>query len=756
MKTRTISRARLALSAIVLCALALSVRFIINQPASAQQQEDANRLAARTPAATTQPSRTLDDRFADVARLVPSFGGFFLGEDGRLNVYLLNTNHLPEAMQAIVAVFGREALPIDNPVALQGRYNFTQLKAWHDAHQRGTLTIPGVSFTDIDEMNNRLEIGVTSFNAKMEVRQALNRLGISEEAANISEVAPMQEMQTLQSKWRPIAGGIQIKRSGQAGSCTLGFLGIVQKKAGFITNSHCTNIFGLNDSVVITQASNSNSNRIGVELFDPALWTGGPCPSGRLCRQSDATFIARDEGVDPPNPLVDGDFGYLLIADKPDEGVPQKYKITSRAEFSIAGEYVEKVGRSSGRTKGKITNTCTNSNPVNPNGVDTGRTMICQNQVNGISIGGDSGAPVFSLETWPGGSTGVRLHGILWGGTGQGNNQTFSYSGLWYVDQDLQSAGAGKLKVFDGDNPSSVPMVKIRKPSNNNIVGLGGDNVVSFEADAVDYEENDLHFEWVSNVEGTLGFAKKIPFTFTTPGQRLITVTVTDDEGLTKKDMITITVEPNTPPKVKILTPEANKQLFTGITYNFTGESNDPNETGGVLPCSSLAWMYKKVGSPATVAIGNGCSVQAKFQSTGDYTITLKGTDSHGGSSTTSVNIKLVAPPVSGPPVVTLISPLDQSMLYGDVAFTLKGIAYDPDGKSPLTYQWAINDNGNYKVFATGTANNNQQFNTVWTPNLTIPHGCKTYQVTLTLTVTDADGQKSNIQRILFINYGPC
>ena len=755
MKTRNIARLRLVLSIVVLGALALSIKLMMNQPASAQQ-EDANRQAARTPAATAPQARSIDDMFADVARLVPTFGGFFLGEDGRLNVYLLNTAHLPEAMQAIVAVFGREQLPIENPVALQGRYNFTQLKAWHDAHQRGTLAMPGVSFTDIDEMNNRLEIGVTSFNAKMQVREALNRLGISEEAANISEVAPMQEMQTLQSKWRPIAGGIQIRRSGQAGNCTLGFLGIVQKKAGFITNSHCTNVFGTNDSVVITQANSNNSNRIGVELFDPALWTGGPCPSGRLCRQSDAAFIARDGGVDQPNPLVDGDFGYLLIADTPNLDVPQKYKITSRAEFSIAGEYVEKVGRTTGRTKGKITNTCANSNPVDPNGNDTGRTMICQNRVAGISAGGDSGAPVFSLETWPGGFTGVRLHGILWGGSGQGNNQTFSYSGLWYVDQDLQAAGAGKLKVFDGDNPSSVPMVKIRKPSNNSTVGLDGDSIVNFDANAVDYEDNDLHFEWISSVDGALGYGKNIPFTFTTPGPRTVTVTVKDDEGLTKQDAITVIVEPNTPPKMKINNPAMNQQFYTGVTYNFTGESYDPNEAGSILPCSSLAWTSKKAGSVTTVALGNGCGVPAKFLTAGDYTITLKGTDSHGGTGTASVNIKLVAPPASGPPVVTLISPLDQSFLYGDVPFTLKGIATDPDGKSPLTYKWAVNDNGNYQVIKTGTANNNQQFNTSWTPNLTIPHSCGSHQVTLILTVTDADGETKMIQRTIFIGYGPC
>ncbi len=750
MKTRNISRLRLVLSVLVLIALGLGLKLSLSLNASAQQ-EDGNRMAARTPTAPTQPMKTLDDMFADVARLVPTFGGFFVGDDGRLNVYLLDRSHLQAAMQAIVAVFGRDQLPIDNPVALQGRYSFTQLKTWHDAHQRTTLAIPGVSFVDIDEMNNQLEIGVTSFNAKLEVQQALNRLGISEEVANISEVEAAKLTQSLQSKRRPIAGGIQIGNLG--GNCTLSFLATANKNAGFVTCSHCTSNFGMSNGDAIKQPNNNYSNRIGVELNDPPLFSNGACPSGRKCRYSDAAFIARDAGNDPPNPLITGDFGYLMLANDPQNDVAEKYRISSRASFSVAGTYVEKVGRTTGRTKGKITSTCANLNQFDGNGNDTGRTMLCQNLVAAASAPGDSGSPVFSLESFPGGSTGVRLHGVAWGSVGQ----QFIFSPLSQVDSELQAAGAGKLKVYDGDFSSSFPMVKIRQPLNNSTVKLGGDNSVSLEAEAVDYEDNDLQFVWNSSgPEGFLGVDKKVPVTFTTSGPRTITVTVTDGEGFSKTDAVTITVEPNTPPTMKILVPSVNQQLYTGVTYNFQGSSYDPNEPGQVLPCANFAWSSKKVGSVNPVAIGNGCSVPAKFLNTGDYTITLKGTDSNGGTGTASVNIKLVAPPASGPPVVTLINPLDQSLWYGDEVVTLKGIAYDPDGKSPLTYKWAVNDNGNYKVIATGTANNNQQFSTAWTPIQLFPHPCKTYQMTLILTVTDADGQSSMVQRTIFINYGPC
>lgn len=749
MFTENISRLRLVLSLALLSALIVGLRFVANSPVAAQQ-DDASRMAARTPTAPTAPIKTLDDMFADVARLVPSFGGFFVGDDGRLNVYLLNRAHLPEAMQAITAVFGRDELPLENPVALQGRYNFTQLKTWHDAHQRSTLTLPGVSFVDIDEMNNRLEIGVTSFNAAMEVRAALQRQGISEEMAHISEVERFSMHQSLQSKWRPIAGGIQIGNLG--GACTLGFLATVDKQAGFITNSHCTSTFGVNNSDAIKQPNNNIANTIGTELFDPPMFVNGNCPSGRTCRYSDAVFIARDAGTTQPNPLIGGDFGHLLLANDPSADVPVKYRISSRAKFTAAGTIVEKVGRSTGRTKGQVAATCANVNQADGMGNDTGRTMFCQNIANATSAPGDSGSPVFTLETFPGGSTGVRLHGIHWGG----NGQQIIYSPLAQVDSEMQSSGAGKLKVYDGDFPTSQPMVKIRNPANNVTVGLGALNMINFESEAVDYEDDDLQFTWTSSVDGLMGFGKNIQFGFASSGSRIITVTVTDDEGLNCKDSITVKVSANTAPSVKITYPTHNQQLSTGVTYNFTGTSYDPDEPGGVLPCSNLSWTSQKVGSATIVPMGTGCGIPAKFLNTGDYVIKLKGTDSHGGTGTTSVTIKVVEAPASGPPVVTMLFPVGNELLYSDVPVTLKGYATDPDGKNPLTYKWEVDDGFNYKVIKTGTVNNGQLISFSWQPDQSLPHGCGTYSVKITLTVTDADGQVGKVMRIVTVSYGPC
>src|SRR5258708_7815075 len=69
---QSISRIRTVLFLAGLVALALGLHFTFNRAASAQQDDNPQR-AAMTPVRTTQMAQTLDDRFAAVARLVPSF-----------------------------------------------------------------------------------------------------------------------------------------------------------------------------------------------------------------------------------------------------------------------------------------------------------------------------------------------------------------------------------------------------------------------------------------------------------------------------------------------------------------------------------------------------------------------------------------------------------------------------------------------------------------------------------------------------------
>ena len=73
---------------------------------------------------------------------------------------------------------------------------------------------------------------------------------------------------------------------------------------------------------------------------------------------------------------------------------------------------------------------------MNTNVSGTNITQLCQSFVSATVGSGDSGSPVFRIDS----GNDVDLVGILWGGSG---SQTFVYSPLNQVEQEL-----GGLSTF--------------------------------------------------------------------------------------------------------------------------------------------------------------------------------------------------------------------------------------------------------------------------------------------------------------------
>jgi hypothetical protein len=342
-----------------------------------------------------------DARMVRLAQQVPGFGGSYTGPDGTLQV-VMKAGASAAPLRAQLGTFS----------VVAGQYDFIELNAMH--RQVGpVLGIRGVVYTDADEMANRVVIGAES-SAVASVERALDMLGISRDAVLIREAAPIYPMQTLQSRVRPLAGGLQINFPGFL--CTLGFnvRSTTAPLQGFITNSHCTNVRGEVTNTPYWQPTGSvpntsDPNFIGDELHDRPFFTGGPCPAGRRCRWSDSAGaryhggvsnafarIYRTTGIgslviDPANPM------FSIIAERP---------------FPNPGDTMHKVGRTTGWTSGTVTQSCADTNV---GGTDI--TLLCQEIVTGPSGsvgGGDSGSPVFDNIV----GNNVRLVGLLWGGSG--------------------------------------------------------------------------------------------------------------------------------------------------------------------------------------------------------------------------------------------------------------------------------------------------------------------------------------------------
>ena len=77
------------------------------------------------------------------------------------------------------------------------RYDFAQLKGFYDSMSAGVWNVPGVLLTDIDEVNNRLRVGVSSGEAQVRVGQFLIDVGIPREAFAIELTEPEVPVSSL-------------------------------------------------------------------------------------------------------------------------------------------------------------------------------------------------------------------------------------------------------------------------------------------------------------------------------------------------------------------------------------------------------------------------------------------------------------------------------------------------------------------------------------------------------------------------------
>jgi hypothetical protein len=374
--------------------------------------------------------RTLDERFAEVARQVPDFGGLFYDAHGQPTMYLTESKgDTPARAKAAIAAALRDddrLAAADDIRVIPGQYKFRQLKGWYDRMTFDVLGVPGVIFTDIDEGTNRLRIGVEKQAGQGMIEAKLAKLGIPHEAVIIEETEPIQlATATLSSRIRPLEGGLEIRflRNGTTFICTLGFGAIRSGVRGFVTNSHCSATRGAPDGTIYHQAAilADNSNRVGSETVDPPYLPGGACPVARVCRYSDSAFVRVPY---PSGPTTLSTVGYIarttgLGSTVIDDARP-RFRIASESSSVLLGMLLSKIGRTTGWSQGVVTGTC-----VNANVSGTIFTMLCQGVVYAPSAAGDSGSPVFQITNSPA-SGDVRLHGILWGG----NSNSFFFSPL--------------------------------------------------------------------------------------------------------------------------------------------------------------------------------------------------------------------------------------------------------------------------------------------------------------------------------------
>ncbi|MFY9822896.1 MAG: hypothetical protein WAM82_16060 [Thermoanaerobaculia bacterium] len=136
------------------------------------------------------------------------------------------------------------------------------------------------------------------------------------------------------------------------------------------------------------------------------------------------------------------------------------------------------------------------------------------------------------------------------------------------------------------------------------------------------------------------------------------------------------------------------------------------------------------------------------FKALGSHTLTLAGTDDFGKKDTDAVTFQVVDAPKSSPPIVTILSPGDGSLVAPDKPLLLTGSAVDPDNKSPITYKWTLKNGGETALGTTQSL--------FWKPSANVPFHCGGSTVQLCLYATDPDAATGSNCVTVTVGYGPC
>ncbi len=417
---------------------------------------------------TPSPPPSLDSYFERLNQKNPNIDGFSLDEQGNVSVYVkqdvsgLSAQAL-ETLQvsiqdSIESVFGEgflsslgdnshstQSLSHDVPEIklLQSKYDIAQLAQWR-RDMVNLLDIDGIVLIDLDEARNQIKVGVRTETLRSRIEAELIKLSIPLQAVVIEKTNPFSlSNHSLASRVTPAVGGLGVNYSGSPVSnpvCTLGFLARHSRGSTMVLPSHCSNRRGDGaDGTKYYQPTINNSHYLGKEVVDPNHFTGGKCPTGQKCRWSDATLVKLTSSAS-------FDLGGIAQTtswwnnSKQINHTNSTFRITSERTFPVSGEYLDKVGLTTGWTFGIVTETCVDVR------VSQNITLLCQdivskpswvNTTRPISSKGDSGAPVFR---WLGNN--VVLYGILWGSRND-NGEQFIFSAMTNIEYEL-----GNLTTF--------------------------------------------------------------------------------------------------------------------------------------------------------------------------------------------------------------------------------------------------------------------------------------------------------------------
>ncbi len=298
-------------------------------------------------------------------------------------------------------------------------------------------------------------------------------------------------------------------------------------------------------------------------------------------------------------------------------------------------------------------------------------------------------------------------------------NHTYNNSGIYKLIvtvTDNQGASGTKAAFITVDNPpvvSQIPNATINQGDTYSAASSFTDPDSTSWTARVDYGDGSGSQPLTLN--GT-NFTLTHPYT--TAGTYTVTVSVTDNQGVTGTGIATITV--NARPHIN---PLNGATINEGGTYTENGSFSDPDSTNWTATVD----YGDSSGSQSLPLSGTNFSLSHVYKDNGTYTVTVSVTDNQGatGTGTATVTVNNVNPSVG-----TITAP--SSPVLVNTAIAASANFTDPGVLDTHTASWNWGD-GNT---TTGTVTESNGSGSVSNNHTYITTGV----YTITSTVTDKDG----------------
>lgn len=347
-----------------------------------------------------------EDEILRLESTVPGIGGVYLDErTKKFTVYVKDQASDEAARTEVMRVANRAradlgAQVVDDSEVLvrRGEFSFSELLSFKSALTGRLLALDGFVSIDADERENRVRVVVESERDMVLAQERILMSRLPADAFIIELGFRGGPLSTLRSRFRATGAGIQINGFANQ-DCTHGWtVSTSQGDWGLLTAGHCTPPADAgNTGEAFYQPTTTPADFIGsISMNQPWNLTSCVDPStGQYfngpCTRADAAFIsysgaakriARTSYVSSNNTKGTLNFHswWSSIGSVPAPWV---------------GMYVDKIGRTTGWTRGTLAQTCVDV--VLDYGAGVGDVLfLCAGRVDNAAMGrGDSGAPVF-------------------------------------------------------------------------------------------------------------------------------------------------------------------------------------------------------------------------------------------------------------------------------------------------------------------------------------------------------------------------